>query len=142
MALPRVRVFVKRKLALERLTLGQRTMYELGKFGLAELKQRVQQARNAEDAPAKKLWKGYAIWKTRQGKGNRRNLTLSGKMLDNLQVRTVSENAAYARPSSEKERKKAQGNEKREQWAAFSPRNQREIVTRAMTLLKMPKLQA
>ena len=38
----------------------------------------------------------YAIRKTKMGKGNRRNLMLTGDMLRNFQVRTVSENKAKA----------------------------------------------
>ena len=61
------------------------------------------------------------------GKGNRRNLMLTGDMLRNFQVRTVSENRAKASNSTRKDRVKAWITQKIEPWVIFSPKN-REIV--------------
>ena len=61
------------------------------------------------------------------GKGNRRNLMLTGDMLRNFQVRTVSENKAKASNSTRKDRIKAWITSKIEPWVVFSPKN-REVV--------------
>jgi hypothetical protein len=61
------------------------------------------------------------------GKGNRRNLMLTGDMLRNFMVRTVSENKAKASNSTRKDRIKAWITNKIEPWAVFSPKN-RDVV--------------
>jgi hypothetical protein len=93
-------------------------------------------AQGPTDAPAKPLTKRYAIWKTRKGKGNRRNLTFTGDLLRNFQVRTVSENRAKANLSTRKDRIKAWANEKREAWMVFSPKNKAAVVEAARKMLE------
>jgi len=117
--MPTVRVYVRKQLRLDRLNFKQRQMYELGGVGVAAVKERLAAARGPTDAPAKPLTKRYAIYKTRLGKGNRRNLRLTGDLLDNFQVRTVSENRAKATVSTRKNRIKAWVNQKREPWMVF-----------------------
>jgi hypothetical protein len=70
------------------------------------------------------------------GKGNRRNLMLTGDMLRNFQVRTVSENKAKASNSTRKDRIKAWITQKIEAWVVFSPKN-REVVQQAAKKLIM-----
>ena len=77
---------------------------------------------------AKPLTKRYAIWKTKLGKGNRRNLMLTGDMQRNFQVRTVSENRAKASNSTRKDRIKAWITNKIEPWIVFSPRNRTAVL--------------
>jgi hypothetical protein len=97
-------------------------------LGVAAVKNRVQAALGPVDSPAKPLTKRYAIRKTKLGKGNRRNLTLTGDMLRNFQVRTVSENRARASLSTRKDRIQAWANQKKEQWLVFSPKNKTTVV--------------
>jgi len=134
-----VRVYVKKQLRLDRLNFPQRQMYELGSAGVAAVKARLAAAQGPTDAPAKPLTKRYAIFKTRQGKGNRRNLTFTGDLLRNFQVRTVSENRAKAGVSTRKDRIKAWANEKREPWMVFSPKNKAAVVEAARKMLEEMK---
>ena len=85
---------------------------------------------------AKPLTKRYAIWKTKLGKGNRRNLMLSGDMLRNFLVRTVSENRAKASNSTRKDRLKAWINNKIEPWIVFSPKNKTAVVDATNQVLR------
>jgi hypothetical protein len=134
-----VRVYQKRQLRLDLLTFKQRQMYDLGMAGVAAVKERLAAAKGPTDGPAKPLKKSYAIWKTRQGKGNRRNLTLTGELLGNFTVRTVSDNQAKANVSSRKARIKAWANQKREQWMVFSPRNREAVKKAAQQMLEAMK---
>ena len=137
--MPSVRVYQKRQLRLDLLNFRQRQMYELGMAGVAAVKERLAAAKGPTDAPAKPLKKSYAIWKTRQSKGNRRNLFLTGEMLGNFTVRTVSEDRAKANVSSRKARIKASINQKREEWMVFSPRNREAVKKAAQKMIETMK---
>jgi hypothetical protein len=126
--MPSVRVYQKRQLRLDLLNFRQRQMYQIGSVGVAAVKARLAAAQGPQDGPAKPLTKRYAIWKTRQGKGNRRNLTFSGDMLRNFQVRTVSENRAKANLSTRKDRLKARANQRIEPWMVFSAKNRSTVL--------------
>ena len=65
------------------------------------------------------------------GKGNRRNLMMTGDMLRNFQVRTVSDNKAKANNSTRKDRLKAWINQKIEPWVVFSPKNKAAVAESA-----------
>jgi hypothetical protein len=134
-----VRVYQKRQLRLDLLNFRQRQMYELGNVGVAAVKARLAAAQGPQDTAAKPLTKRYAIWKTRKGKSNRRNLTLTGDLLRNFQVRTVSENRAKASLSTRKDRIKAWANQKREAWMVFSPKNKSAVVEAARKMLEAMK---
>ncbi len=110
-------------------------MYELGGTGVMAVKARLGTAQGPADGAAKPPTKRYAIFKTRQGKGNRRNLTFTGDLLRNFQVRTVSENRAKASVSTRKDRIKAWANQKREEWMVFSPKNKAVVVEAARKML-------
>ena len=105
--MPSVRVYQKKQIRLDRLNFRQTQMFKIGNVGVAAVKNRLAAAEGPTDSSAKPLTKRYAIWKTKLGKGNRRNLMLSGDMLRNFQVRTVSENRAKASNSTRKDRIKA-----------------------------------
>ncbi len=137
--MPSVRVYQKKQLRLDLLNFRQRQMYELGNAGVAAVKARLAAAQGPQDTAAKPLTKRYAIWKTRKGKGNRRNLTFTGDLLRNFQVRTVSENRAKASLSTRKDRIKAWANQKREEWMAFSPKNKAVVVEAARKMLEAMK---
>lgn len=124
----RAAVFFKKQVRLDRLTFPQRQMFWIGNAALAEVKQRLKAAQGPDDGPAKPLTRRYAIKKSKYGKGNRRNLTFSGEMLRNLQIRTVSENLAVARNSTRRDREKARANQRIQEWLVLSPRNQKATV--------------
>lgn len=131
-----IRLYVKRKLRLDRLNFKQREMYEIGEAGLKDVKRRIAAAQGPQDAPAKPLGRGYAIWKTKQGLGNRRNLRVTGAMLDNLSLRTVTENSAKANFTTVKQREKAQANTKKEAFVVFSPANKKVVYDKAGQVFK------
>jgi len=134
-----VRVWQRKQIRLDRLNFKQSQMFKIGNVGVAAVKNRVSAALGPSDGPSKPLTKRYAIWKTKRGKGNRRNLTFTGDMLRNFQVRTVSENKAKANVSTRKDRIKAWANQKREQWMVFSPKNRAVVVQAANRVLKEMK---
>ena len=126
-----VRVWHKKQLRLDRLNFTQRQMFMLGNVGAGVVKNRLHAAQGPEDTPAKPLTKKYAIRKSKLGLGNRRNLTLTGSMLQNLAVRTVSENRAKASLSTRKDRLKAWANQRIEPWLVFSPKNKAAVTEAA-----------
>jgi len=137
--MPSVRVYQKKQLRLDRLNFRQQQMFKIGNVGVAAVKNRVGAALGPNDSPAKPLTKRYAIRKTRLGKGNRRNLTFTGDMLRNFQVRTVSENRAKASLSTRKDRIKAWVNQKIEPWVVFSPKNRAAVLEAARRVLNEMK---
>jgi hypothetical protein len=134
--MPSVRIFQKKQIRLDRLNFRQDQMFKIGNVGVAAVKNRLAAAQGPTDGAAKPLTKRYAIQKTRAGKGNRRNLTFTGDMLRNFQVRTVSENRAKASNSTRKDRMKAWITNKIETWIAFSPRNKTAVVEATNRVLR------
>ncbi len=134
-----VRIWEKKQIRLDRLNFKQNQMFKVGNVGVAAVKNRVGAAVGPNDSPAKPLTKRYAIRKTKLGKGNRRNLTLTGDMLRNFMVRTVSENSAKASLSTRKDRIKAWINQKIEPWVVFSPKNRSAVLEAARRVLSEMK---
>jgi hypothetical protein len=140
--MPSVRVYQKKQIRLDLLNFRQHQMFQIGTVGVAAVKNRVGAALGPSDAPAKPLTKRYAIQKSKLGLGNRRNLTFTGDLLRNFQVRTVSENRARAGLSTRKDRIKAWVNQKIEPWVVFSPKNRAAVreATRRMLAEMTPRL--
>jgi len=130
-----VRIYQKKQIRLDRLNVRQTQMFKIANVGVAAVKNRLAAAQGPEDGAAKPLTKRYAIWKTKLGKGNRRNLMLTGDMLRNFQVRTVSENKAKASNSTRKDRVKAWITNKIEPWVVFSPKNRETVQQAAQKIL-------
>ncbi len=130
-----VRIYQKKEVRLDRLNIKQAQMFKIGNVGLAAVKNRLAAAQGPNDGAAKPLSRYYAIRKTKMGKGNRRNLMLTGDMLRNFMVRTVSENKAKASNSTRKERVKAWITNKIEPWAVFSPKNRIVVQQTAQQVL-------
>ncbi|MBL8227272.1 MAG: hypothetical protein JNL98_02290 [Bryobacterales bacterium] len=146
-----VRVFFKKEIRLDRLNFRQQQMFKVGTVGVAAVKNRLAVAEGPDDSPAKPLTKRYSIWKTKMGKGNRRNLVLSGEMLRNFVVRTVSDNRAKAsvtgrstiKTTTNKRGKlvgvenkvKAWITSKIQPWMVFSPKNEKAVVEAANRVL-------
>ena len=137
-----VRVFYKKQVRIDRMNFRQQSMLKIGTVGVAAVKNRLAAAQGPDDAAAKPLTKRYAITKSRLGLGNRRNLTMTGDMLRNFQVRTVTDNKAKANNSTRKGRLKAWMNQKIEPWVLFSPKNQKAVAESARRVLAemRPKL--
>jgi hypothetical protein len=134
-----VRVYQKKQIRLDRLNFRQAQMFKIGNVGVAAVKNRATAAQGPTDAAAKPLTKRYAIWKTKLGKGNRRNLMLTGDMLRNFLVRTVSENKAKASNSTRKDRLKAWITNKIEPWIVFSPKNKAAVLEATNRVLREAK---
>ena len=130
-----VRIYQKKEARIDRLSVRQHQMFKIGNVGVASVKNRLAAAHGPTDGPAKPLSKYYAVRKTKMGKGNRRNLMLTGDMLRNFQVRTVSENKAKASNSTRKDRIKAWITQKIEPWVIFSPKNREVVQQTAQKLL-------
>ena len=77
--MPSVRIYQKKQIRLDRLSFPQAQMFKVGNVGVAAVKNRLAAAQGPTDSSAKPLTKRYAIWKTKIGKGNRRNLMLPSK---------------------------------------------------------------
>jgi hypothetical protein len=131
-----VRIYQKKQIRLDRLSFRQSQMFKIGNVGVAAVKNRLAAAQGPDDGSAKPLTKRYAIWKTRLGKGNRRNLMLTGDMLRNFLVRTVNDNRASATNSTRKDRIKAWVTNKIEPWVLFSPKNKTAVVDAANRVLR------
>jgi hypothetical protein len=144
-----VRIWKKGSLNLGDISFQQREMVEIGSTGLLSVFKRVTQAQGPNDGPAKPLSKRYAMYKSRLGKGNRRNLILTGQLLGSLKLRTVTENRAYSAPDARmrvenraaRKKNKAiprftnrdvgMANMKREPWLVFSPSNVSAVFAKA-----------
>jgi hypothetical protein len=126
--MPSVRIYQKKQIRLDRLNVRQTAMFKIGNVGVAAVKNRLAVAQGPNDTPAKPLTKRYAIRKTRLSRNNRRNLMLTGDMLRNFLVRTVSENKAKASNTTRKDRIKAWANQKIEPWVVFSPKNRQAVL--------------
>lgn len=120
--MPSIRVYVKGKIELGRLSVPQQTMFKLGTIMLGRKLESLRLGLNSKGVKAKPLTKKYAIRKNkrhRTGK-NFRDLRLTGQMLANFSVRTVSENRAKVWFSSGIARTKAIANHKIDQQLPLS----------------------
>ena len=131
-----VRIYQKKQIHLDRLNFRQQAMFKIGNVGVAAVKNRLAAAQGPTDSSAKPLTRRYAIQKTKLGRGNRRNLMMTGDMLRNFQVRTVSDNRAKASNSTRKDRLKAWLNQKIEPWVVFSPKNKAAVAESARRVLQ------
>jgi hypothetical protein len=109
----------------------EQTMLRYAQYAIALIRTRVSRGIGSDDAPMPGLKKGYAIRKTKAGKGNRRNLEFTGDMLNNISVRSVSATQARIDITSPKQRIKARANERRAPWWGLSPRDAAQLTTAA-----------
>ena len=137
-----VRVFFKKQVRIDQMNFRQQAMFKIATVGVASVKNRLAAAQGPTDSAAKPFTRRYAIQKTKLGRSNRRDLTLTGDMLRNFQVRTVSDNKAKASNSTRTDRLKAWINQKIEPWVVFSPRNEAAVAESARRVLRemQPKL--
>lgn len=138
-----VRIWFKRQLRVDHLNFRQFQMLKLGTVGLAQVKNRLASGRGPADAPAKPLTRRYAIFKSKRLRRRAvRDLSLTGSMLRNLSVRTVSEKAAKASLTSRKDRIKGLANERIEPWLVFSLANRAAVAEAARRIFRemLPRL--
>jgi len=138
-----VRVYVKKQISIAHLSFNQTQMLKLGTVGLATVKNRVQAVKDGNDAQSPPLTTKYARRKSRvTRRAAVRDLTYSGKMLNNLQVRTVSDQVAYASLSTRADRKKALFHTEffRQRtgsgWLVFSPTSIRDTAKAAYQIFQ------
>lgn len=111
-------------------------MLQLGQFGLNDLKARVERGLGADDSKMKPLNRGYAIQKTKAGKGNVRNMLFTGAMLDNLSIRYADAQQVKISLTARLQRVKASANEKLQPWLQWSDSNQKKIIEKAQESFK------
>jgi hypothetical protein len=135
--MPSVRIWHKKQLRVDHLNFRQFQMLKIGTVGLAAVKNRLAAGLGPNDAPAKPLTKRYAIYKSKVLRRRAiRDLSLTGNLLRNLTLRTVSEKAAKASLTSRKERIKGQAAERIEPWLVFSPANNRAVMEAARRIFR------
>lgn len=134
-------VYVKKKMMVRYFTPSQQNMLKVGTVGLATVKNRVQKALDANDQTAPPLNRGYAVTKSRLWRKRAvRDLTFTGDMMRNLQVREVTYNTAKANLSTRKDRNKGRAHAaffaKRtgSSWLAFSPTNATDTIRAAFEI--------
>jgi hypothetical protein len=129
-----VRIKTEGRIRLTGTTFRQFHMLQVGKSALESFTKRVAAGRTPQDVQAKPLTKRYAIRKSKMLRGKAvRDLRLTGAMLDNLTVRSASDNRVTAALTSRKARIKALANERIQHWMAFSPSDRRNIMQVALT---------
>lgn len=111
-------------------------MYALAQYGIGLIVDRAKRGIGSNDQPMPGLKKGYAIAKTKAGKGNRRNLTFTGAMLGNISVRSVSATQARMAITSTKERVKARANEQKSPWWGWSVRDLGKLAGASSGILR------
>jgi hypothetical protein len=132
-----VRIKTRGRIRLTGTTFRQFHMLQVGKAALESFKKRVTAGRTPQDLPAKPLTKRYAIRKSKMLRAKAvRDLRLTGAMLDNLTVRSASDNRVTAALTSRKARIKALANERIQHWMAFSPSDRRNVMQVAQHLFR------
>ena len=153
-----VRVYVKKQLRLDLLSVPQRQMYQLGVAGLASIKRRVSNAYGGNDGPApplvNKRWmrikkaKGLRpirdlrgtgmMWPENAKAGKRKpKLKFVGHLMEQMAVRKISgDNRVFIdEPTSRYGRKKAR-NLRNRAMLGFSPSDKATIIRNARVLLR------
>jgi hypothetical protein len=138
-------------------SLTAQQMYQLGLFAIAVMRERVSRGIGSSDAPMKPLsehkgrrWSksrgewveygrgtGYRFRKVRSGGKGIRDLTLTGSMLGNISVRSVSERQVRIDITSSRERMKARANEIRSPWWGWSANDLARITLAARQLFRL-----
>ena len=111
-------------------------MAELGRIGEKTIKERASRCIGSDDLPMRPLSKGYAIKKSKQGKGNKPNLSYSGEMLNALSAGFATERGVRVSITTRHGRLAASGNEARSPWWGWSPKDVETIIRRAHELFR------
>lgn len=135
------RIYAKKMIRLDNMKVTQMTMFQIGNVALASRKLDVSRALNTHGGPAKPLSKRYAIrkskWTGASGKGrNKRDLSLSGDMMRELTVRTVSNKVSIARWTTRRNRMKARANNAIEEFVAYSEKNRNDTLRAARIIVQ------
>jgi hypothetical protein len=149
-----VRVYVKKQLRLEKLTVMQKEMYALGNAGLASIVTRVSSAKGSNDQPAaplKESWRRIKLsrhlkpvrdlrgtgmmWpkKSKAAKPRKPRLQNVGHLLDQIKVRAVSDYMArIEEPTTRAGRIKARAHR---DMLLFSPKDKETVRMAAQRIL-------
>ena len=130
-----VRIFVSKQKRIDHLTFQQGQMVKLGTVGNNVVRNRQKRAINTNDAPAKRLGRGYAIWKTKKYGRNKRDLEKSGRMWKNLDTRTVKDNRVSSGFSTRRDRAVALENQKVETFLEYSNEDARQVAKAGAKIL-------
>lgn len=129
-------------------------MLQLGRAGLLSVKGRVARGVGLEDSPMKPLKRyrrivrrdgsalnlgpdrGYLGRKIKAGKKPIRDLNFTGAMLDNLSVRSASQNDVRIGFTTKIARQKALANQQREPWLGWSTSDADTVTKKAQQVFK------
>jgi hypothetical protein len=146
--------FDGKKVTLKAFGVRPLQMLQLGRAGLAHVKQRVAQGVGLEDSPMRPLKqyrrivgrsgkvvnlgpvRGYPGRKLKAGKRDIRDLNFTGAMLENLSVRNASENEVRIGFTTKLARQKALANQQREPWLGWSASDSKAVVDKAQQVFK------
>ena len=115
--------FQGRKVRIKGFGIRPLQMLRLGGIGLASVKERVARGLNIDDQAMPPLKRSYAVRKNREIGGGRqiRDLRLTGSMLNNLTVRSATENSVRIALTRQADRQKALRNQQISPWLGWSP---------------------
>jgi hypothetical protein len=111
-------------------------MLKLAGFARDERVKSVGAGLGSNDTRMRALSLRYARFKSKTGRGAERDLKFTGKMLQNFQVRTVSEKNARIENSTRLDRQKARANNQIDAWIPWSRQNVTKIVGEARKAFK------
>lgn len=128
--------FQGRKVRIKGFGIRPLKMLQLGAAALAIVKARVARGQDINDTPMPGLSESYGKRKRRRFSRDLRDLRLTGAMLDNLTVRSATENQVRIAFTKALERQKALSNQQRTPWLGWSPNDTREIEDAAQRIFK------
>lgn len=101
---------------------------EIGAVAIESERERITEAVNVNDDPAKPLAHRYAYEKKLRGGKPIRDLTLTGDMLRSRTIESIEGNEIRIAFADDRETEKARKNDAIDQMTGLSPRNQEEVV--------------
>lgn len=114
----------------------RRQMLSLGQFSVSQVKARVARGVGSDDSPMKALKPSYVKFKSKIGRGNQRDLKLTGQMLGAFNVRYADAKQVRMDITTQHGRDAARGNERRTPWYGFSRFDEAAIYRRAQSMFK------
>lgn len=128
--------FTRLQINESRLGLDRRQLRELGDVALDSIKGRVARGVGVDDAPMPPLQTGYARAKQRRGLRSIRDLRFTGAMLDNLTVRSSTDDQVTIALTSEPERVKGFRNQLIAEWLGLSSSDERTVLRAAFGFIR------
>jgi hypothetical protein len=110
-------------------------MRQVGEVALASIKSRVARGVGADDQQMPALTRSYGRFKKRRAGSSIRDLRLTGKMLDNLTVRSADKGEVTIALTSAAERVKGFRNQRISPWLGISPSDARAIMAKIAAIV-------